>query len=687
MAIKKAWKLKSYGGVFFLYLISFFCFVYSPCVAEKENVTAPLNPLWTAEDCVTFPVETVKDISSDGKYTLLSTYYTTLKNDKAEKYSTCVLVNNETLEKETIGEFNHSCIQPQFIGKGQFFSYITKDTEGEEETATLFVQEISSKKQTKVQSLTDGFQRYLFAPDGKNFVFLADFYIKQSGSVRTVLGFQKVAKNFQPVGPALFKSEFNFDISRLPSTYQWSPDSQKFAFFAITPFWKNELKVTVYILDIEKDKLTEIDNVMGYVGDLKFSSDGQMLAFIKGDDRGIQKTPLKPFKNHKFTIQVFDLNTGKTVSIDAVDIGHIAGWTENNKALIITKQVGTKQQVFSLDIETKKLTLMEVPDITYIYTPVCSSNSKYIAFSGENLHQPPAIYVSKVDSFSPKKISDINEKKNLTAIKATPISWKSYDGLEIEGILTYPQGYSEGQKTPLIVLIHGGPGGVESQYFIGTNAWSFSPAVFASQGYATLVVNYRGSRGYGGKFQDSNYKDLGGGDYKDIMTGVDYLVDQGIADPEQLFVGGYSYGGFLTAWAIGHTNRFKAAIVDAGPIDWISDISTMDAPTTMEAYFGGAYWDDVELWRKTSPIRYVANIKTPTLFLQGGSDGRVPTGQSKQLYNALKSNKIPTRLVFYDGQGHGFDSSVATRDAINETLAWMKTYEGKKEAMKEKQVR
>ena len=198
-------------------------------------------------------------------------------------------------------------------------------------------------------------------------------------------------------------------------------------------------------------------------------------------------------------------------------------------------------------------------------------------------------------------------------------------------------------------------------------------------------MNYRGSLGYGEKFQEIDYKDLGGGDYQDIITGVDYLVNKGIADPEQLFIRGSSYGGFLTAWAICHTNRFKAAIVESGITDWISDIATTDAPTTMEEYFGGAYWDDYELWRKTSPIRYVAHIKTPTLFLQGGSDERVTTGQSKQLYNALKSNKIPTRLVFYNEQGHSFDSSVAARDAINETLTWMKTYGA--EAKKEKQVR
>jgi dipeptidyl aminopeptidase/acylaminoacyl peptidase len=665
----------------------FLLFILGSFPTEKCKADPLQKPLWTPEDCVTLPVEEVEDISSDGKYTLLKVYYTTLKEDKAEEYSTCVLVNSETLEKEIIiGEFNHSCTQPQFIGKGQFFSYIMNDTHGEEETSTLFVQEISSKKQTKVQDLSDDLQSYFFAPDGKSFAFLNKSGSKKNGTIKATLGLQKISQNFQPIDPPLYKSEFNLYGPFDPSSYCWSPDSQKVAFVGRVPIWKSGTKATLYLLDLEKNKLTEIDELVGFLGDLKFSSDGQMLAFIKGGDRGIQETLFIPFKNLESpTIQVVDLNTGKEVSIDAVDIWHITGWTENNKALIVAKQVGTKQQLFSLDIATKKLTLMEVPDLACTYGAVCSSNSKYIGFLGESLHHPSAIYISKMDSFSPKKISSLNEKINLTPLKATPITWKSYDGLEIEGILTYPQGYTEGQKVPLIVSIHGGPSGVESQYFIGKNMFgSFSPAVFASQGVATLVVNYRGSLGYGKKFQEIDYKDLGGGDHQDIITGVDYLVNKGIADPDQLFVRGHSYGGFLTAWTIGHTNRFKAAIVESGITDWISDIATTDAPTPMEGYFGGAYWDDYELWRKTSPIRYVSRIETPTLFLQGESDERVATGQSKQLYNGLKSRRIPTRLVYYDGQGHGFDSSVATRDAINETLTWIKAYGKKKNPWKKK---
>ncbi len=654
----------------------------SAFLVEKGRANTPQKPLWTPEDYVTLPEETICGISSDGKYTLLNILHILLQEDEIKEYSTCVLVNNDTLEKEIIGGLNHNCVQPQFIGKGQFFSYITE----EGKISILFVQETSSKKKNKIQTLRDNFQEYTFAPDGKSFAFLTDINSKQGDSARTILGFQKVNKSFQPIGSVLLKAELNLYSPFIPSSYQWSPDSQKIAFVSIIPLWKSESKVTLYLLDVKQDKLEKIDEVIGFMRELSFSPDGQKLAFIKGDGLGEQKIPLKRFPDQKRPIiHIVDLHTGEAVSIDAVDIWHIAGWKENNKALIVTKQVGTKQLLYSLDIETKKLTLMEVPDLTCIRFPILSLNRKYIGFSGENLHHPSAIYISNLDSFSPKKISSLNEKINLTALKATPITWKSYDGLKIEGILTYPQGYKEGQKVPLVVSIHGGPAGVESQQFIGNTSFgSFSPAVFASQGYATLVVNYRGSLGYGEEFKKIDYKDLGGGDYKDIMTGIDYLVNKGIADSDQLFITGHSYGGFLTAWAIGHTHRFKAAIIEAGIVDWISDNATTDAPPPMEALFGGPYWEDYELWRKTSPIRYVSNMKTPTLIIQGLDDDRVSMTQSMQIYNALKARKIPTRLIYYTGQGHGIGSLVAIRDAMNEMLKWMKAYRGKQEAMEQK---
>ena len=660
-----------------LFTLSFYC-------TKSGYAETPSKPLLTSEDAVTLPRITPQDVASDGKHTLIQVSYISLKDNKAEKSSEWMLVDNETLKGQTIGQLNQSYPQLQFIGDGKIFSYILYNEK--DKKSTLVVQDISSRKAIKVQEFKEDFYNYAFAPDGKSFAFIRQEIPKQSPRIKAddnqgikySLYFQKIDENFQLVGdPQLVTpKELNLYNSFFSPSYQWSPDSQKIALTANKSIWKSSSHMDIYVIDAKENNIKKINGEAQYFADLRFSDDSQKLAFIKDNGAGDQKLPLKPLiAQQPKTIRIFDLRTNEEVSLPAVDIWHIAGWKKDNKSLIVTKQEGTKQQIYSLDIATQKLTLMEVPNLTSIHNVILSQNQKFIGFAGENLHHPAEIYVSSLDPFVPKRITSFNEKINLSAIKSEPIRWKSFDGLEIEGILTYPQGYTEGTKVPLIVSIHGGPSGVESQYFIGSTLFGpYSPAVFSSQGYATLVVNYRGSLGYGEKFQQLDYKDLGGGDFKDIMTGVDYLIDQGIADPHQLFIRGHSYGGFLTAWAIGQTNRFKAASIEAEIVDWISHIATTDAPTVMEAYFGEAYWENYKLWREASPLSYVNNIKTPALILHGAGDARVSVTQSMQFYRVLKEKNLPTRFVYYIGQGHGIDDPIATLDAINEKLKWFKAH-------------
>ncbi len=656
-------------------------FVLSFCFVKNGYADIPLKPLWTPEDAVTFPLVTLEDISSDGKYSLIQLQHTSLKDGKADKFSDCVLVNNENLEIKTINKVGQSCSPLQFIREGKAFSYILYDKENK---SILFVHDISAQKEIPVQELKDSYVS--FAPDGKSFAFIRKEIPKETPrikeddalKIRSSLYLQKVDESFQLVGDPqlLTPKELNLYNTFLEASYEWSPDSQKIAVATNTLIWDSQPLMELYIIDLKGNKVEKIDEGVEYLAEFYFSSDGQKLAFMKDAGAGEQKIPIQSFKDQRpQTIQFFDLKTKKAVSLPAIDVWHIAGWKENNKAVIVTKQDKTKQQIGSLNIETKKLAIMEVPNLPSINGVTLSQNQKFIGFQGGDLHHPAEIYVSSFNPFLPKKITSFNEKNNLSAIRSEPVRWNSFDGLEIEGILTYPQEYKAGIKVPLIVCIHGGPGGVQSQSFIGGTVFGpYSPAVFASEGYATLAVNYRGGPGFGEKFAKMDYKDIGGGDFKDVMTGVDYLINQGIADPDQLFIRGHSYGGFLAAWAIGKTHRFKAASIEAGVVDWISDSALTDGPAPMEELFGGAYWENYPEWRKSSPISYVNNMKTPALILQGAGDARVSITQSMQLYNALRARGVPTRFVYYIGQEHSMTDPIATIDAMKEKLKWFKAY-------------
>jgi dipeptidyl aminopeptidase/acylaminoacyl peptidase len=195
-------------------------------------------------------------------------------------------------------------------------------------------------------------------------------------------------------------------------------------------------------------------------------------------------------------------------------------------------------------------------------------------------------------------------------------------------------------------------------------------AVFASRGYAVLRGNVRGSSGYGRAFRHANYKDWGGGDYQDILSGVDALVARGVADPDRLGVMGWSYGGYMTSWIITQTQRFKAASVGAGVTNLMSFSGTADIPSFIPDYFGGEFWDDLESWRKHSAMFHVKGVKTPTLIQHGEADLRVPVSQGYELYNALKRQGVATKMVVYPRQPHAIQEPRLQLDAMERNLEW-----------------
>ena len=199
-------------------------------------------------------------------------------------------------------------------------------------------------------------------------------------------------------------------------------------------------------------------------------------------------------------------------------------------------------------------------------------------FAWETLDRPPEAFVAAVDHFEPVQVSHVQHGLSDAPLGRTEaIRWKAKDGLEIEGLLTYPVGYRKGRRYPLFLIVHGGPMGAFMRSYDGTPTY-YPVAAFAARGYAVLRPNLRGSSGYGQKFRLANYGDWGGGDFAGLMTGVDHVIEQGVADPDRLGVMGWSYGGYMTAWTVTQTKRFKAASVGAGVTDLVSFTGTTDIP-------------------------------------------------------------------------------------------------------------
>ena len=247
-------------------------------------------------------------------------------------------------------------------------------------------------------------------------------------------------------------------------------------------------------------------------------------------------------------------------------------------------------------------------------------------------------------------------------------TYKGDKGWDIDGWLLYPAGYQEGKRYPTVLFIHGGPHGVYGSSFM------FQCQIFASRGYAVVYTNPRGSESYGQEFAYACVGDWGGSDFKDIMAGVDHVIDAGVADPSKLFVTGWSYGGYMTSWTITQTTRFKAAIAGAIVADCYSMYGTSDIPYFGEHHWGGLPWEERDKYFERSPIAYVAKVETPVLIIHGEGDLRCPISQSEEFYLSLKRLGKTAVFVRYPGEFHGFTKPSHKFDRFERMLAWLNYY-------------
>ena len=298
-----------------------------------------------------------------------------------------------------------------------------------------------------------------------------------------------------------------------------------------------------------------------------------------------------------------------------------------------------------------------------------TSNSGEVIFVGHTATTPQELWLW--DQKSPaKQVSHFNDSwKQFTLSVPEFYKYKSFDGLDIEAALLRPSGYDGKSKLPLIALIHGGPTG---NWQDSIETWG---QLLAARGYAVFYPNIRGSSGYGEKFIEMNRGDWGGGDFRDVMAGVDDLVARGIADSERLAIGGWSYGGYMAEWAITQTTRFKAAVSGAGLANLISEYGTEQGPSYDEWFYGVPYEPEkVAGFLNSSPFVHLKNAKTPTLILQGDADLTDPLGQSQELYRGLKRYGVETEMVVYPREPHGFREEKHLLDRLNRILDWYDKY-------------
>ena len=440
----------------------------------------------------------------------------------------------------------------------------------------------------------------------------------------------------------------------------WSPDGKMIAYTA------TRRDVTT-IDSVAEDAHLWIINAAGGAGrevvtdqdrrvrDPQWSPDGNSIFYLAGD-RGyttIFKTSVSGGRVNRFSLYVIDDQLA-----GGFDLGESKFRTESGSPLAVAQPF----QITSFSFAQRSQT-------------VTRSGGAEVAFPmaltlGSAL-RPAEVWVGIGGLVPMRRLSAHNDSfvRSVRLVPPEEISYASFDGTQIQGWLMRPPGCSSERKCPLILSVHGGPHGMYG--------WTFNAnfQAYAARGYGVLYLNPRGSSGYGQKFSDGTLNEWGGGDYRDLMLGVDdALKKNSWIDSDRLAVTGGSYGGFMTNWIITQTPRFRAAVAAASVSNLISFYATSLYQDLIHAEFGGFPWDNFDLLWQWSPLRYVRNAQTPTLFIHGENDNDVHITQAEEMYMALKRRGVDSVLVRYPREGHGLREPRHRVDALERTLAWFDHY-------------
>ena len=528
-----------------------------------------------------------------------------------------------------------------------------------------------ARQVTKFKKLGVGQFRWL--PDGSGFVFTArdprtPEEDKAKKDKRDAIEFQQNLKygrlylfKMGEKEPKKLTNE-NFHVTG----FSVSPDGKNVAFSSAPTPLINDLrsKSDLKLLDLETCEIRDVVTRPGADGGPVFSPGGEWIAFSSngGDDAPLADTNLWVVKPDGSGLR----NISKSFE---ERIGG-ARWSPAGDAIYFTASEGVFRRLYRLDVAEGRIEAVNEHDeraVSGSFDLIGKGDGAAIVFS--DAHSPAELYRAGLAQSSLVKLSEINSSFEGTAPATEVIRYPGKDGLEIEALVIKPKDFKEGTRYPLLLVIHGGPAGAFS-YSFGPRRGAYPLHAFAEQGYVTLMVNPRGSTGYGKKFRLANVKDWGYGDFNDLMAGVDKLVADGVADPERMGVMGWSYGGYMTSWVVTQTNRFKAASTGASLNNMVSMYGNTDIYPILDGYFGGPPWEETETYWRSSALRFTKNVKTPLLIQHGEQDRRVRLSQAEEYYTGLKTVGVPVELVVYPRQGHGVREPRLARMAMERNFHW-----------------
>ena len=633
--------------------------------AQTASMTPPrVAP--TADQILSLKRAASPEISPDGRWVAYTIRETNWDDNAYETEIWLADVSTGASRQLTNGK--KSSQSPSWAPDGSKLAFISDRTDKRQ----IYLISPQGGEGEALTSLEDGVSSFAWSPDGRTIAYSATEpktaaikdrekkygeyqVIEQDHRMTHLFAIDVATRATRPLTSGAFT------VGR----FAWSPDGSSIAFdHTVNPALANGGSANISIVTVADAKVRPLVTQDGPDTHPVWSPDGARIAFETA-----MANPAFFYSNG--LIAIVSSSGGAPVAVSSAfdEDPSIVAWKAGG--LFFAASARTYSYLYKLNPDTKAVTKVSPVDRTVNSAFSLSKDGETVASLRSDATSMAEVFVGS------KKLTDLNaQTAGWSAGTLDIVSWKSQDGAAIEGVLHKPADFDPAKKYPLLVVIHGGPTGVSRAVPFTSTIYPID--VWVPRGVLVLEPNYRGSAGYGEKFRALNVRNLGVGDAWDVLSGVDSLIAKGMVDPGRVGTMGWSQGGYISAFLATHdASRFKAISVGAGISDWMTYYVNTDITPFTRQYLKATPWDDPEIYAKTSPITYIKQAKTPTLIQHGATDQRVPLPNAFELYHGLQDNRVPTKLIVYQGfggVGHGPSKPKSNRATMDHNVEWFDQY-------------